>query len=139
MEFNPDNKIVKLCSGGMELEGQGKLPEAASLFNQAWMEAVNDFEKFTAAHYLARHQKSVPEKLQWDETALKHALLLGKSAEDVLPSLYLNIGKCYEDLQDFGKAKKHYDAAASFQHLLPDDGYGKMMRAGIANGLVRIS
>ncbi len=32
MEFNPDNKIIKLCASGMELEGEGQLEEAANLF-----------------------------------------------------------------------------------------------------------
>jgi len=138
MEFKQDNKIVKLCSTGMELEGQGLLLEAASLFNKAWNEAGDDFEKFTAAHYVARHQINISGKLEWDETALRHALLLGEGFEEVLPSLYLNIAKCHEDLKDFENAKKNYDAASSFQNFLPDNEYGKMIRTGIANGLNRI-
>lgn len=56
----------------------------------------------------------------------------------VLPSLHLNIGKCYEDLKDFGNAKHHYQAALSFKDFLPKDGYGEMIKAGIDNGLKRI-
>jgi len=57
---------------GMEDIGQ---PEAASrLFLQAWNEATNDFEKFTAAYYVARHQATVSDKLQWLETSLRFAL-----------------------------------------------------------------
>jgi hypothetical protein len=52
----------------------GKAEEANRLFIQAWEKATDNFEKFTAAHYLARHQKTVKEKLQWDETALAFAL-----------------------------------------------------------------
>jgi rifampin ADP-ribosylating transferase len=72
MEFSQDNKIVQLCAKGMESEGQSA--EAKKLFDEAWNEARTDFEKFTAAHYVARHQKSVSDKLKWDETALQHAL-----------------------------------------------------------------
>ena len=74
MEFDQSNKVVQLCAKGMDLEGKGQLSEASDLFDEAWNTATNDFEKFTAAHYVARHQKSVSDKLKWDETALKHAL-----------------------------------------------------------------
>ncbi len=139
MEFDQDNNIIKLCAKGMELEGKGQLTEASKLFDEAWNIATTDFEKFTAAHYVARHQKSISDKLRWDEIALKHALNIeDKKVKDTLPSLYLNIGKCYEDLNDFDKAKSNYQAAFSFAIFLPDDGYGNMIKAGITNGLNRI-
>lgn len=56
MEFSPFNNIVKLCLQGMEMEEKGKSEEAIKLFLQAWNEATKDFEKFIAAHYVARHQ-----------------------------------------------------------------------------------
>src|SRR4051794_21226478 len=109
MEFNQNNKVVQLCVKGMELEGQGQLTAASIIFNKAWDIAVNDFEKFTAAHYVARHQKSILDKLNWDQVALNHALMINNDAiKETLPSLYLNIGKCYEDLNDFDNASKFY-------------------------------
>ena len=139
MTFDQNNKVVQLCAKGMELEGQGKLTEAGILFNEAWNIAVNDIEKLTAAHYVARHQKSIPDKLQWDQTALYHALNINDEAiKGTLPSLYLNIGKCYEDLNDFDNAKKHYQLAFSFTGFLPDDGYSKMIKTGISNALARV-
>lgn len=99
MQFDKNSEVVKRCAEGMLLEGQGKANEARHLFNQAWTLATTEFEKFTAAHYVARHQDSVEEKLTWDKQALTHALKLDiEDISDVLPSLYLNIGKCYEDL-----------------------------------------
>ena len=74
MEFNPNNNIVKLCLQGMDMEEKGKPEEASRLFLQAWNEATNDFEKFIAAYYVARHQKNVSDKLKWLETALQFAL-----------------------------------------------------------------
>ena len=58
---------------------------------------------------------------------------------ETLPSLYLNAGKCYEDLGDFDSAREHYQAALSHLHFLPADGYGKMIKAGVHNGIARIS
>jgi tetratricopeptide (TPR) repeat protein len=140
MQFDPNNKIVKLCAEGMGLEGEGKKEEALQLFLQAWEEAANDFEKFTSAHYIARHQKTIEDKLQWDNTALNSALKINdQDMQEVYPSLYLNIARCYEDLEDLDKAKKNYELALSFTNFLPDDGYGKMIKAGIANGIARIT
>jgi tetratricopeptide (TPR) repeat protein len=138
MEFDPNNKVVKLCAQGMDMEGQGKPEEANRLFIEAWTIAASDFEKFTAAHYVARHQKSIADKLQWDQTALQFALKIkDDSIKAVLPSLYLNIAKCYEDLNDFANAKKNYQLAASLGNMLPDDGYGNMIKAGIKRGIER--
>lgn len=139
MEFDQNNKIVKLCAKGMELEGQGENREALTLFQQAWDEATNDFEKFTAAHYVARHQQNISDKLKWDETALQVALKINDdSVKGALPSLYLNVAKCYEDLNDFKNAKTNYEKALSHANLLPEDGYGNMIKGGIRGGLNRV-
>jgi len=61
MEFDPNNNVVKLCAQGMSLEGQGKLEEASKVFTKAWNDATSNFEKFTAAHYVARHQASIAD------------------------------------------------------------------------------
>lgn len=140
MLFDPDNNVVKLCAQGMNLEGKGKLKDANRLFLQAWKEATNDFEKFTAAHYVARYQKSVEEKLKWDETALQLAFKIDDDTiKETYPSLYLNIAKCYEDLNDFVNAKKNYQLALSFTNKLPDNGYGDMIIEGIKNGIKRVT
>lgn len=115
MEFNPNNPIVKLCLQGMGLEEKGKPGKAGSIFLQAWNEATNDFEKFIAAHYVARHKKNVPDKLKWFETALQLALKINNDAvKGAFASLYESIAKCYEDLNDPDSAKKNYELANSF-------------------------
>jgi rifampin ADP-ribosylating transferase len=138
MEFNPENKVVQLCATGMELEGKGKFEKANKHFVEAWRYATTDLERFTAAHYVARHQKNTSDKLKWDKTALLHALKIrDEDIKQTLPSLYLNIGKCYEDLNDFDNAISNYQAAFSFVMYLPDNGYGNMIKAGIENALNR--
>lgn len=139
MTFDPDNKIVKLCAKGMEFEGLGKKQEAFEVFTKAWNESSTDCEKFTSAHYVARHQENFADKLKWDEIALTAALKIkDESAKSILPSLYLNIAKGYEDLKKFSEAKNNYDLANSFVNSLPHDGYGNMIRKGIINGIERI-
>jgi rifampin ADP-ribosylating transferase len=123
MEFNPNNHIIKLCIAGMDLEEKGKPEEASRVFLQAWDESTNDFEKFTAAHFVARHQKNVSDKLKWLETALAFALKLNnESVSGALPSLYLNISKCYEELNDLDNAKKNYELSISTADKLSDSG-----------------
>ncbi len=140
MEFDPNNNVVKLCAQGIDNEGKGKPEEASKLFLLAWKEAINEFERFTAAHYVARHQKSVADKLKWDETTLQLALKINNdTVKKAFPSLYLNIAKCYEDLNDLDNAKKNYELAHSFTNLLPDNGYGNMIKGGIMKGLERVA
>ncbi|MFB6456940.1 rRNA adenine methyltransferase [Chitinophaga sp. Hz27] len=139
MQFDPNNKIVHLCASGMELEGKGESEEASRLFLQAWNEATNDLERLIAAHYVARQQKSITDKLRWDETALQLALGINdNSANAAYPSLYLNIAKCHEDLGDIESASKNYELALSYCDRLSDDGYGKMIKGGILNGIERL-
>ncbi len=123
MEFSPFNHVVKLCLQGMNMEQSGKPEEAGKLFLQGWNEATNDFEKFLAAHYVARHQKTVSDKLNWLETTLQFALKVNDNAvKSAFPSLYLNIAKCYQDLNDPIKAKEYADLAISFKYNPSDKG-----------------
>jgi tetratricopeptide (TPR) repeat protein len=123
MEFNPSNNIVKLCIQGMEMEEKGRPEEAIRLFLRAWDEATNDFEKFTAAHYLVRHQKNIPDKLKWLETGLQFALKINNDAvKGAFPPLYSNIAKCYEELGDQDNAKKNHELAKEFKDKPSDKG-----------------
>ena len=124
------------------MEEKGRPEEAKALFFQAWNESPDDFGKFISAHYLARHQRSVSDKLKWLETALQFAQRINDVAvESALASLYSNIAKCYEDLGDPEKAKKNQELAASFRNKPSDKGpfyhgtradlrVGDLLRAG---------
>ena len=123
MEFNPNNSIVQLCLQGMNMDEKGETEKASELFLKAWNEAANDLEKFLAAHFIARHQKKVSEKLKWSETALQYALSLDDVAvKSAYPTLYLNIASCYEELNDADSAKKNEELAKSFEGDPSDNG-----------------
>lgn len=123
MEFNPNNIVVKRCLQGMAMEEKGEPEEAGRLFLQAWNEATNNFEKFLAAYYVARHQKDVPGKLKWYETALQFALKIDDDAvKSAFPALYTNIARCCEELNDSDNAVKNYELANSFSGTPPDKG-----------------
>ncbi len=123
MEFSPFNNVVKRCLQGMDMEEKGQPGEAVKLFLQGWNEAGNDFEKFLTAHYVARHQKTVSDKLKWLQTALEHALKINDdSVKSAFPALHLNIAKCHEDLGNAEKAKAHAELAALFKNNPSDKG-----------------
>ena len=123
MEFSPFNNIVKLCLQGMDFEEKGRHEEASRIFFQAWNEASNDFEKFLAAHFVARHQTTVLDRLNWHQTALRLALKINDdSVKEAFASVYVNIAKCYEDLNDLDKAKENYELGNSFIGKPSDNG-----------------
>lgn len=123
MEFSPFNKIVQRCLQGMDMEEKGQREEAGRLFLQAWEAAAEDFEKFLAAHYVARHQKSIAGRLKWLETALAYASKINdNTVESAFPSLYANIARCYEELGDTARAKEHADRAVLFKNNPSDKG-----------------
>lgn len=138
MNFDPENPVVKMCVTGMELEAQGKIREAHDLFQQAWNAATNDFERFTAAHYLARNQQDPKDSLFWNRESLRLALLLDhEGVKPQLPSLYLNVAKSHETLGQRDEAKANYQSAAEHSVHLPEGGFSNLIKSGINAGLKR--
>jgi hypothetical protein len=139
MEFDPNNPVVKLCVQGMEAEGEGKIDQARQLFQQAWDTASNDFEAFTAAHYLARNQHDPNDNLKWNLEALARAQAINdESTKGHYPSLYLNVAKSYETLGDNHQAGRNYELAADSAQYLPVGKYADMIRSGISAGFKRV-
>jgi rifampin ADP-ribosylating transferase len=123
MEFDPRNNVIRLCVQGIGMEDKDEPNEASRLFQQAWNEATNDFEKFIAAYYVARHQVDVRGRLKWLETSLQFALRINDvTVRSAFPSLYSNIARCYEDLNDPDNAKKSCELANSFADKPSDNG-----------------
>jgi tetratricopeptide (TPR) repeat protein len=123
MEFNPNNRVIQLCIQGIHMEETGKLEEAGKLFRQAWDQATNDFEMFTAAWFIARLQPQASDKLKWYKSALQLALNINNEAvKAAFPSIYFDIAKCYEEMDDFGHAKKHHMLALTSVSQPADNG-----------------
>src|SRR4051812_32087629 len=130
--MDPNNAVVKLCAQGMEEESKGNAEEAAALFEQAWIKSTNDFERCIAAHYVARHQPSPPLALRWNQEAMDCANRVDDgSVAEFLPSLYLNLGKSYEDLGNAERASELYQCAADRVDALPRGAYRDIVEDGI--------
>src|SRR5690606_36529801 len=99
--FDPNNPVIKRCIQGMQAEEKGNVEEARELFLEAWAEAENHFEKFTAAFYIARTQRKVPNRLEWLITAVNHASQVqSDTVKSALSSLYSDIATCYKAMDD---------------------------------------
>ena len=48
-----DNPVVKLCIEGTQVEFEGRLEDAISLYKQALEARKNDYDACIAAHYVA--------------------------------------------------------------------------------------
>lgn len=136
--MDPKNPVIQLCADGMQAEGEGRSEDARELYQRAWKESEDDFHACVAAHYLARQQPNAIETFRWNKVALERADAAGEeTVKGFYPSLYLNMGKSYENLGDPDEARRCYELAAKRVEDLPDDGYGDMMRRGIEVGLRR--
>jgi len=113
----------------------------------AEVEAGDPLHRCVVAHYLADLQDDVRDELRWDLRALaaadevtqeRAAAFAGEpgGALDVralYPSLHLNLGDDYRRLGAAAQAREHLALALAVEHVLPDDGYGRMIRGGIAH------
>ena len=117
--MDKDNPIVKLVNQGMEMEQENKIEFAKILYLQAWDEAMNDQEKCVAAHFVARQQDNPEDALKWNIESLNYANKVStEEVKSYYPSLYLNIGKSYEELGNNNEAEKYYNLALDKIHDL---------------------
>lgn len=108
-----DNPVIQLCLQGARAELEHRLDDARQFYLQAWEAQADDYDACIAAHYVARFQETPEETLRWNQLALQHAdKVLDGRATDFYPSLYLNLGKSYEDLSDLIRSKIYYQLAA---------------------------
>jgi tetratricopeptide (TPR) repeat protein len=138
--MDANNPVVKLCAAGIGEEMAGRRDEAAKLYRDAWDARTNDYEACIAAHYVARLQSTPHDVLHWNSEALRFALSAGESElSQFFPSLYLNLGKSYEDLKNLADAKRFYLLAEEAAGVLSDGEYAATVKRGIRNALDRVT
>lgn len=123
IKFDPNNVVIKLCMSGINLEDSGNVEGATAIFQKAWYESTDDYERFIAAYHLARQQKSITDKLKWMETSLQCALNINdENVKSAYSTLYLYIAKCYEELCDSDNSKRNYELSNSYKCEPSDEG-----------------
>jgi hypothetical protein len=139
MNVDPNDPIVKLCAQGIQEEMSGNIIAATELYNKAWQLKTTDCQACIVAHYMARVQTSNEDALHWNLLALQHADKTGENIEAFYPSLYLNVGKSYEDIGNTAEARKHYELGKEKVNLLPDDPLGNLTKEALTRALERVS
>ena len=111
--MDSENPVVRLCVAVTQAEYAGRLDEARRLAWLAWQAATDDYEACIAAHYVARYQDTNERSLYWNQKALECALAVKDSrVESFYPSLYLNMGRAYENMGNQAAAQGYYAQAA---------------------------
>lgn len=137
--MDPENPIVRLCVEGMRMEAEGNSEVARSHYQRAWDTAADDYEACIAAHYLARQQENDHEALHWNQEAIRRAEAADdERMESFYPSLYLNMGKSYEEAGDIDEARRHYELAAERIRDVPAGQYRDVLLGGVENALRRV-
>ncbi|MFL6122517.1 hypothetical protein [Actinophytocola sp.] len=130
----------------VQLSHQGEREAARVLFAEIWDEIGGEqgdpLHVCTLAHAIADVQDDVRQELVWDQRALTAAALLtdARVAEagvtlpvaGLYPSLHLNLSECYRKLGELDRAREHLRQAQATIGALGDDGYGRMIKEGLA-------
>jgi hypothetical protein len=138
---------MERISAAVAAFGAGDRDGARAQLSQVWSE-IHDgdpLHRCFLAHYMADLQDDVRDELRWDLRALaaaddvteERAQAFAREFNGALdvralyPSLHLNLGDDYRRLGATAQAREHLALAQSCMHVLPDDGYGRMIRHGI--------
>lgn len=138
MLFDLDNPVVRLCSAGMQVDGEPE--KARALFEQAWNARRDDFDASIAAHFVARHQATAEATREWNERALRHAeAVTDERVATLFPSLYLNLAESYRVEGRVEEAEALVQRGLqSIKQLDADDGYLQFVQGGLERLLQRL-
>jgi hypothetical protein len=98
-------------------------------------------QRCVLAHYLADVQQFLDDEVGWDRTALEEYAHLGggdlaavgiPDAAGLAPSLHLNLGDGFLRQGRVADAGEQLQAGLASADALGDDGYGRMLREGLA-------
>lgn len=137
---------MERIAAGQQLATAGDAAAAAAVFTEVWERiggsAGDPLHVVSLAHYMADVQDDPVEELRWDQRALAavegltderaqryHATL---AVRGFLPSLHLNLASDHQRLGDRAAAMEHLGQAEAAASAVPDDGYGALIRGGIA-------
>jgi hypothetical protein len=136
--------VMTRIGEAVELGRTGDPEDARRRLAELWEDPevqADPLHRCTLAHFAADLQTTVVDELAWDLRALEAAdeITAERAREhhpdvDVAafyPSLHLNLGDAYRRLGDAAGACHHLERARASLGRLPNDGYGRMIGAGI--------
>ncbi|MET3803187.1 hypothetical protein ABIB25_000171 [Nakamurella sp. UYEF19] len=136
--------VMAQVGRGIELSQRGEKRIASEVFSALWAQVGPDGDpvhRCAIAHWTADLQDDVHRELMWDLRALEaaesisdHRVLqagVGSSVLVLFPSLHLNLREAYRKLGDHHLAADHAAKGRAACAALGDDGYGRMIGAGL--------
>ena len=128
--IDPSNPVVALCAEGMALDGSPA--DALRCFERAWAARRDDYDAAVAAHYLARHQPTVGDRLHWNTVAAQHAeAVTDGRAHAFFASLYLNLADSQAEAGEAAAARESLERAVMGLSAVPPGGYRQLMMGGV--------
>ncbi len=142
--------VLDRIGEALALFNTGRRAEAREAFTTIWAEIETDgdpFHQCVLSHYMADAQDEPADELMWDRRALAAADRIAKQRPDtsglsllsLYPSLHLNLADVMHRTGDLDGARRHLQLAQQSSDALADDGYGQMIRAGIARLAERLA
>lgn len=130
-----------IAAVGLTLGGEREAGGAA--LRRCWSRTreTDHAQRCVIAHYLADLEPDVDEEVAWDERALAAYRHVGdadlapigiSTARGMAPSLHLNLGDGYLRQGRLEEARAQLAAGLGHQDALGSDGYGDLIRGGLA-------
>ena len=128
-----DSAMIERISRGQDLMSHGDREGACTLYNTLWEEATRDENQYqlcVIAHFMAHAHTDAVMQRDWHLRSLRAADLVGdERVRGYYPSLYANLGEVHLRLGDLAQAWEYTNKAREVAYLLPDDGYGRLIRS----------
>jgi hypothetical protein len=139
--MTPEPMLVRIAEAAALDDQDDARDELAEIWDELGPSG-DPLHRCALAHAMADlHDDDPHEELTWDLRALDAADLItderARQAGMVAtvlsfqPSLHLNIAEAYRKLGEPWDARDHLDLGLAAVDALPDDGYGRMIRAGL--------
>ena len=141
----PTDEVMVAVGRAQAAALDGERDRARREFAELWERIGPEgdpLHRVTLAHYMADVQDDPHDELEWDRRALAAADSLtderaktyhaSLAVRGFYASLHLNLGSDHEKLGQLDQAREQLARAELAQADLPPDGYGNLIRSGIA-------
>lgn len=125
--------MIEKIGRAQDLAANDDCDGARALYADMWAEATRAEDQYQAcvvAHFMAHAHVEPEAQREWHLRALHAADAVGdERVRGFYPSLYANLGEVNLRLGNLVQAREYISRANEVQQVLPDDGYGRLIRS----------